>query len=74
MFEMHSFWPESYTFRDSKDLDFEEYRRVIQDPIALDNIKSRLDYKNSQQVRILNYLLYTYSHEMLCFHLFSNFS
>ena len=55
MFEMHSFWPESYTFRDSKDLDFEEYRRVIQDPIALDNIKSRLDYKNSQQVRILNY-------------------
>ena len=56
MFEMHSFWPESWTFRDIKDLDFDEYKRIIDEPIALDIIKNRLDSKCPNQVfRLLSY-------------------
>ena len=47
---MYRFWPESWTFRDSKDLDFEEYRETIKEPIALDMIKSRLIEKGPNQV------------------------
>ena len=50
LFEMYRFWPESWTFRDSKDLDFEEYRETIKEPIALDMIKSRLIEKGPNQV------------------------
>ena len=47
---MYRFWPESWTFRDGKDLDFEEYRETIKEPIALDMIKSRLIEKGPNQV------------------------
>ena len=47
---MYRFWPESWTFRDSKDLDFEEYRETIKEPMALDMIKSRLIEKGPNQV------------------------
>ena len=47
---MYRFWPESWTFRDSKDLDFDEYRETIKEPIALDMIKSRLIEKGPNQV------------------------
>ena len=50
MFEMNNFWPESCTFKESKDLEFAEYKRVIKEPIALDIIQSRLDCKHPEQV------------------------
>ena len=50
MFEMHSFWPESWTFRYIKDVDFDEYRNVVEEPIALDVIKKRLDCTSREQV------------------------
>ena len=56
LFEMYRFWPESWTFRDSKDLDFDEYRETIKEPIALDMIKSRLIEKGPNQVGTNNSL------------------
>jgi len=53
---MYRFWPESWTFRDSKDLDFDEYRETIKEPIALDMIKSRLIEKGPNQVGTNNSL------------------
>lgn len=48
---MHSFWPQSATFKDSSDLEFDEYQRKIKEPIALDVIKERLYKTNRDQVK-----------------------
>ena len=55
MFEMHNFWPESWTFRYHDEIDFPEYHKVVEDPIAFDDIINRLDFKNPNQVRIVIY-------------------
>ena len=51
MFEMHSFWPESWTFRWHKEIDFKAYHQVIEEPIAFDDIVNRIDSKHSNQVK-----------------------
>ena len=56
LFEMHSLWPQSATFKDSKDLDFEEYKEVVDEPIALDIIKTRLDKSNPDEVAHMDLL------------------
>ena len=53
---MHSLWPQSATFKDSKDLDFEEYKEVVDEPIALDMIKTRLDKSNPDEVAHIDLL------------------
>jgi hypothetical protein len=44
----------SKAFRQIKDLEFESYKRVIKDPIALDLIKDRLDVANPDQYKTMS--------------------
>ena len=58
---MHSFWPESWTFRHVKDVKdlwkkCPEYRAIVDEPIALDSIKEKLDSK-----KVSTYLQFSYS-------------
>jgi len=43
LFEVYNVYPESTSFKSVKALDFHQYRAVINKPIALDVIKSKLD-------------------------------
>jgi len=43
LFEVYNVYPESISFKLVKNLDFHQYRTVINKPIALDVIKSKLD-------------------------------
>jgi len=43
LFEVYNVYPESISFNFVKNLDFNQYRTVINKPIALDVIKSKLD-------------------------------
>lgn len=43
LFEVYNVYPESTSFKGVKALDFHQYRTVINKPIALDVIKSKLD-------------------------------
>jgi len=43
LFEIYNVYPESVSFNFVKNLDFQQYRTVINKPIALDVIKSKLD-------------------------------
>lgn len=47
--EMLDVWPECNTFRNLKTLDFPLYRKNIQNPIALDLVKEKLDINNEEQ-------------------------
>ena len=49
MFEMYNIYPESVTFKDASDLNFPEYRAVIKEPIALNEINERLDKEHEDQ-------------------------
>ena len=53
MFELYNIYPESVTFKDASDLNFPEYRAVIKEPIALNEINERLDKDHEDQVRIV---------------------
>ena len=58
---MHSFWPESWTFRHVKDVKdlwkkCPEYRDIVDEPIALDTIKEKLDSKNVSPYLHFSYL------------------
>ena len=46
---MYNMWPESVPFRDVADLNFKAYLDKINDPMALDIIKERLDEENPDQ-------------------------
>lgn len=48
LFELYNQYPESVTFRDCSDLNFDEYLETIKEPIALDVIKERLDKDNPE--------------------------
>ena len=57
---MHSFWPESWTFRHVKDVQdlwkkSKEYRDIVDEPIGLDTIKEKLDGKHVSQNFLFSY-------------------
>ena len=50
LFEVYNVYPESTSFKGVKALDFHQYRTVINKPIALDVIKSKLDIDHTDAV------------------------
>lgn len=49
LFELYNCYPESWSFKDCKDLNFAEYLEKVKHPIALDVIKERMDPENTEQ-------------------------
>ena len=50
LFMLYNQYPESMPFRDCSDLNFPDYLEKVEEPIALDVIKERLDIDNPEQV------------------------